>query len=164
MKPLSLHATLAAYNLLRDTFAQSALFKDIVERVKDGSLYLPPPGYTTRSASLSRLAVGYMSEFHLLDLSVYLDGYVDENDEEYPDKHVSTYVSLPITVADGYTMKTEPYGHPTNKMTREVMTFTYSKRAFGAWVKKERVRLRSSRKETLTKERDKLNAQIKALS
>ncbi len=172
MKPLSLHATLAEQNRIRDLFTRSNLFLDIVERIKDGSLYLPPSGFTVERHCRPHLTYshglrggyGHLTDnSHRLELLLAIVGY-DEGEGDTVERQTTTDLCIPVELVDSYTITTEPYGHPANKMTREVMTFAYSKRAFAAWVKKERVRLRSSRKETLTKERAKLDAQIKALS
>ncbi len=172
MKPLSLHAALAEHNRLRELFSESNLFRDITARIKDGSLYLPPAGFTvdrhckphlTYSHGL-RGGYGHITDnSHRLEVMFRIAGY-DEIEGDEVERNVETDIRIPVELVDSYTITTEAYGHPANKLTREVMTFVYGKRAFEAWVKKERARLVASRKETLTKERVKLDAQIKALA
>lgn len=150
-------------------FAESNLFKAICLRVKDGSLYLPPVGFEVErhySPSLTYshgLRRGYEGRFHAVELLLTIVGY-DANEDEHIERRVTTDVLIPVELADAYTVKTEAYGLPANNLTREVMTFAYSKRAFAAWVKTERERLRAGRRETLGKQIAALTAELKALS
>ena len=155
----SLHAHLTNHLRIQELFEQSNLFKDVTKRVIDCSLYLPPTGYSIQSCHVCRstgLCMGYMSQFHRLGLLVYMEGY-NEDTDEHEEISRSITIDIPITLVDGYTIKTEKYGHPSNNLTHEVMTFVYPKKAFNQWAANRRDAIR------LIKERDELNKQIKAL-
>ncbi len=164
MKPTlhSLATHLDEHYRIKKLFAESNLFEAIKKNVLNRSLYLPQNGYNVISVSFRELIMTWSRGYHRIEMSVSMEGYNEDRDEN---DHTSNtlYIDIPITLIDGYTIKTEKYGHPSNNLTREVMTFVYPKKAFNQWAANRRNAIMAERFKELVNKRDKLNKEIKRL-